>query len=95
MLAGERLHGDDTTVPVLATGRTKTGQLWVYVRDDRPFAGPAPPTALFHYYPDRKAEHPRRHPQGWHDILQADAYAGFNELYAPDRHPCPVTAAGC
>lgn len=49
VLAGERLHGDDTTVPVLATGRTTTGRLWVYVRDDRPFAGPAPPAALFHY----------------------------------------------
>ena len=95
MLAGERLHGDDTTVPVLATGRTKTGRLWVYVRDDRPFAGPAPPAALFHYSPDRKAEHPRRHLAGWQGILQADAYAGFNELYAQDRHPGPVTEAGC
>jgi len=95
VLAGERLHGDDTTVPVLATGRTTTGRLWVYVRDDRPFAGPAPPAALFHYSPDRKAEHPRRHLAGWQGILQADAYAGFNELYAPDRHPGPVTEAGC
>jgi len=95
VLAGERLHGDDTTVPVLATGRTTTGRLWVYVRDDRPFAGPAPPAALFHYSPDRKAEHPRRHLAGWQGILQADAYAGFNELYAPDRQPGPVTEAGC
>jgi hypothetical protein len=95
VLAGERLHGDDTTVPVLATGRTTIGRLWVYVRDDRPFAGPAPPAALFHYSPDRKAEHPRRHLYGWQGILQADAYAGFNELYAPDRHPGPVIAAGC
>ncbi|MFZ4851030.1 MAG: IS66 family transposase [Caldilinea sp.] len=95
VLAGERLHGDDTTVPVLATGRTTTGRLWVYVRDDRPFAGPAPPAALFHYSPDRKAEHPRRHLVGWQGILQADAYAGFNELYAPDRQPGSVIAAGC
>lgn len=95
VLAGERLHGDDTTVPVLATGRTTTGRLWVYVRDDRPFAGPAPPAALFHYSPDRKAEHPRRHLAGWQGILQADAYAGFNELYASDRQPGPVTEAGC
>jgi transposase len=95
VLAGERLHGDDTTVPVLATGRTTTGRLWVYVRDDRPFAGPAPPAALFHYSPDRKAEHPRRHLEGWQGILQADAYAGFNELYAPDRQPGSVIAAGC
>jgi hypothetical protein len=95
VLAGERLHSDDTTVPVLATGRTTTGRLWVYVRDDRPFAGPAPPAALLHYSPDRKAEHPRRHLQGWQGILQADAYAGFNELYAQDRQPGPVTEAGC
>ena len=95
VLAGERLHGDDTTVPVLATGRTTTGRLWVYVRDDRPFAGPAPPAALFHYSPDRKAEHPRRHLAGWQGVLQADAYAGFNELYAPDRQPGSVIAAGC
>ena len=95
VLAGERLHGDDTTVPVLATGRTTTGRLWVYVRDDRPFAGPAPPAALFHYSTDRKAEHPRRHLVGWQGILQADAYAGFNELYAPDRQPGSVIAAGC
>lgn len=95
VLAGERLHADDTTVPVLATGRTTTGRLWVYVRDDRPLAGPAPPAALFHYSPDRKAEHPRRHLTGWQGILQADAYAGFNELYAPDRQPGPVTEAGC
>ena len=95
VLAGERLHGDDTTVPVLATGRTTTGRLWVYVRDDRPFAGPAPPAALFHYSPDRKAEHPWRHLQGWRGILQADAYAGFNELYASDRQPGPVAEAGC
>jgi transposase len=95
VLAGERLHGDDTTVPVLATGRTTTGRLWVYVRDDRPFAGPAPPAAMFHYSPDRKAEHPRRHLAGWQGILQADAYAGFNELYAPDRQPGSVSEAGC
>ncbi len=60
VLAGERLHGDDTTVPVLATGRTATGRLWVYVRDDRPFAGPAPPAALFRYSPNRKAEQAQR-----------------------------------
>lgn len=95
VLAAERLHGDDTTVPVLASGRTTTGRLWVYVRDDRPFAGPAPPAALFHYSPDRKAEHPRRHLEGWCGILQADAYAGFNDLYATGRRPGPVTEAGC
>ena len=101
VLAAERLHDDDTTVPVpvpvpvLAAGGTTTGRLWVYVRDDRPFAGPAPPAALFQYSPDRKAEHSRRHLAGWQGILQADAYAGFNELYASDRQPGPVTEAGC
>jgi len=57
VMAAERLHGDDTTVPVLAKGKTTTGRLWAYVRDDRPFAGPAPPAALFHYSPDRRGEH--------------------------------------
>jgi transposase len=95
VLAGERLHGDDTTVPVLAKGKTITGRLWVYVRDDRPFGGPAPPAALFHYSPDRTAAHPNRHLAGWQGILQADAYAGYNDLYAPTRTPGPVIEAGC
>ena len=95
VLAGERLHGDDTTVPVLAKGKTITGRLWVYVRDDRPFGGPAPPAALFHYSPDRTAAHPNRHLAGWQGILQADAYAGYNDLYAPTRAPGPVVEAGC
>jgi hypothetical protein len=95
VLAAARLHGDDTTVPVLAKGKTTTGRLWTYVRDDRPFAGPAPPAALFHYSRDRTAEHPRRHLAGYAGILQADAYAGFNDLYAPGRVPGPITEAGC
>jgi transposase len=80
VLAAARLHGDDTTVPVLARGRTVTGRLWTYVRDDRPFAGPAPPAAMFRYSRDRTGEHPQRHLAGNQGILQADAYAGFNEL---------------
>jgi transposase len=95
VLAAARLHGDDTTVPVLAKGKTITGRLWTYVRDDRPFAGPAPPATLFHYSRDRTAEHPRRHLAGYAGILQADAYAGFNDLYAPGREPGPITEAGC
>jgi transposase len=95
VLAAERLHGDDTTVPVLAKGKTTTGRLWVYVRDDRPFAGPAPPAAIFHYAPDRKAIHPNLHLAGWQGILQADAYAGYNDLYAGTRTPGPVIEAGC
>ena len=95
VLASERLHGDDTTVPVLARGKTTIGRLWTYVRDDRPFAGPAPPAALFHYSPDRRGEHPQRHPAAYAGILQADAYAGFGELYHPARKIGPVTEAGC
>jgi transposase len=95
VMAAERLHGDDTTVPVQAKGRTTTGRLWTYVRDDKPFAGPAPPAALFHYSPDRTAQHPNRHLAGWSGILQADAYAGFNDLYRPGRKPGPVTEAAC
>ena len=81
MLAAERLHGDDTTVPILAKGKTDTGRVWVYVRDDRPFGGPAPPAALFHYSRDRSGEHPERHLGSFTGILQADAYAGYNGLY--------------
>jgi hypothetical protein len=83
------------TGPVLAKARTITGRLWTYVRDDRPFSGPAPPAALFHYSPDRGGEHPKRHLAGWSGILQADAYAGFNDLYAPARLPGPVKEAAC
>ncbi len=95
VLAAERLHGDDTTVPVLAKGRTITGRLWTYVRDDRPFGGPVPPAALFLYSPDRGGEHPKRHLADWSGILQADAYAGFADLYAPTRVPGPVREAAC
>ena len=95
VMAAARLHGDDTTVPVLAKGKTVTGRLWTYVRDDRPFGGPAPPAAIFHYSRDRTGEHPNRHLAGWQGILQADAYAGFNDLYAPERKPGPITEAAC
>ena len=95
VLAAERLHGDDTTVPVLAKGRTDTGRLWVYVRDDGPFAGPAPPGAVFYYSRDRRAEHPLAHLQHWTGILQADAYGGYGDLYAPERRPAPILEASC
>src|SRR3546814_9708350 len=74
VLAAERLHGDDTTVPVLAKTKTDTGRIWTYVRDDRPFGGPAPPAAIFHYSRDRRGEYPVGHLRGWRGILQADAY---------------------
>ena len=95
VLAGERVHGDDTTVPVLAKGKTDTGRLWVYVRDDAPFGGPAPPAALFHYSRDRRGEHPRAHLASWAGILQADAYGGYGELYRDGRQPGPILEAGC
>jgi transposase len=95
VLAAARIHGDDTPVPVLAPGKTRTGRLWTYVRDDRPFAGPAPPAAVFFYSPDRRGEHAERHLAGFNGILQADAYAGFNRLYDGTRRPGPVTEAAC
>src|SRR5689334_19128634 len=95
VFAAARLHGDDTTVPVLATGRTRTGYLWGYVRDDRPFGGPDPPAVAFFYSPDRKGEHPERHLAGFAGILQADAYAGFDRLYAAERGPGPILEAAC
>jgi transposase len=95
VFAGERVHGDDTTVPVLAKLKTRTGRIWTYVRDDRPFGGKAPSAAVFFYSPDRASIHPERHLAGYAGILQADAYAGFNALYAADRKPAPVTQAGC
>lgn len=95
VLAAKRLHGDDTTVPVMAKGKTDTARLWVYVRDDRPFAGADPPAALFHYSRDRRGEHPRTHLASWAGILQADAYGGYGELYREGREPAPVREAGC
>ena len=95
VLAGARLHGDDTTVPVLAKGRTVTGRLWAYVRDDGPFGGPDPPAALFHYSRDRSGEHPARHLSGYGGILQADAFGGYNRLSDAGREPGPVIPAFC
>lgn len=95
VLAAERLHGDDTTVPLLARGGTKTARLWTYVRDDRPFSGTAPPAVVFKFSRDRAGEHPLGHLKGWQGILQADAYAGYNQLYQGDRKPGPVLPALC
>ena len=83
VLATGKLHADDTTVPVLApgTGKTKTGRLWAYVRDDRPAGDTAAPAVWFAYSPDRQGEHPEKHLQGFQGTLQADGYAGFNYLY--------------
>jgi transposase len=95
VFAAERIHGDDTPVPVLAKIKTRTGRLWTYVRDDRPFGGPDPPAAVFFYSADRAGIHPEQHLAGYSGILQADAYAGFNTVYKPDRKPGPITEAAC
>ena len=90
-MAAERLHADDTTVPVLAKAKTVTGRLWTHVRDDRPFGGRAPPAAIFRYSRDRCGEHPLAHLEGYAGIIQADAYAGYNGLLkaGADREPLP------
>jgi hypothetical protein len=95
VFAAERLHGDDTTVPVLAKGKTDTGRLWTYVRDDRPFAGPAPPAAMFYYSRDRAGEHPQAHLASYAGLFQADAYGGYGKVYEPDRKPGPILEAAC
>ncbi|WP_312015681.1 IS66 family transposase [Bradyrhizobium liaoningense] len=95
VLAAERLHGDDTTIPILAKGKTVKGHIWTYVRDDRPFGSRAPPAALYYASRDRRHEHPVWHLRDFAGILQADAYNGYNELYAPSRLPGPITSAPC
>jgi transposase len=83
VMSASKLHADDTPVPVLApgNGKTKTGRLWTYVRDDRPWGDVTAPAVWFTYSPDRKGEHPRQHLKNYRGALQADAYAGFNHLY--------------
>lgn len=95
VFAAERIHADDTTVPVLAKGKTRTGRLWTYVRDDRPFGGCDPPAAIFFYSPDRGGKHPEQHLAGYAGLMQADAYAGFNRLYGAGRKPGPIIEAAC
>ena len=79
VFAAQKLHADDTPIQVLApgTGKTKTGRLWVYARDDRPSGGTSPPAVWFRYSPDRKGIHPQTHLKPYRGILQADAYAGY------------------
>ena len=82
-------------VPVQAKGKTRTGRLWAYVRDDQPFGGLDPPAAAFFYSPDRGGEHPERHLASYSGLMQADAYSGFNRLYDPSRKPGPIIEASC
>jgi transposase len=98
VMAAEKLHVDDTPVPVLApgTGKTKTGRLWVYLRDERPFGGRAPPAVVYRYSPDRKAAHPRAQLADFHGFLQADGYSGFGPLYqSANGQPPTVTEIAC
>ena len=98
VLRADKIHGDDTPIRVLGGkgSKAKTGRLWVYVRDDRPHRGSnaaatAPPAVWFQYSADRKGEHPARHLKGWRGILQADAFAGYNQLYEDGR----IVEAAC
>jgi transposase len=95
VFAAERIHAYDTTVPVLAKGKTRVGPLWTYVRDDRSFAGPDPPAAVFFYSRDRGGEHRDRHLAGYVGLMQADAYAGFTKLYETNRKGGPIVEAAC
>jgi transposase len=95
VLTAGRLHGDDTTVPVLAKLKTDTGRIWTYVRDDRPFGGADPPAAVFYYSRDRRGEHPQGHLANYAGILQADAYAGYNALFDGRREQAPLIRALC
>ncbi|MCZ8271585.1 MAG: IS66 family transposase, partial [Beijerinckiaceae bacterium] len=99
VFAADRLHGDDTPVPVLEPGKgsTKTGRLWTYLRDGRPWADLAPPAVCYVYSPDRKGEHPRSHLATFRGVLHADGYAGFRELYEPRKlgEPALIREAAC
>jgi len=83
VFAAERLHGDDTTVPVLAKGKTDTGRCWVYVRDDRPFGGQDPPAAMFYYSRDRAGEHAQAQLADYTGLFQADAFGGYTSCTRP------------
>ena len=93
--AMRRIHTDDTTVPVLAKNQCTTGRLWTYVRDDAPFGGKAAPAALYHYSPDRGGAHPEKHLARYSGLMQADAYSGYNRLYAAGRQPGLIIEAAC
>ena len=95
VFSASRLFGDDTTVPVLAKGKTQTGRIWVYVSDDRPFGGRDPPAVVFYYSRDRRGEHPRSHLSKWSGLFQADAFGGYDALYDPGRKPGPIRHAAC
>jgi transposase len=91
----ERIHADDTPVPVLAKGKTRTGRLWTVVRDDRPFGGADPPAAAYFYSSDRSGVHPQTWLAAFTGIMQADAFSGFGKLYRPGRKAGEIVEAAC
>jgi transposase len=95
VMSAERIHADDTTVPVLAKMKAVVGRIWTYVRDDRPFGGSDPPAALFYYSRNRAGEHPQGHLAGYIGLMQADAFNGYNDLYRANRKPAPILEAAC
>jgi transposase len=98
VMAGTVIHADDTPVPVLApgNGKTKTGRLWIYLRDERQHAGPAPPAVVYRYTPDRKGERCREHLAPFSGHLHADGYAGFAELYeSAEGKPANIIEVAC
>lgn len=99
VFAGDRLHGDDTPIPVLEPGKgsTKTGRLWTYVRDGRPWGDERPPAVCYFYSPDRKGDHPKQHLKDFTGVLHADGYAGFKALYEPGKpgEPPLIVGAAC
>lgn len=97
VMASVKIHADDTPVPVLVpgSGKTKTGRLWIYLRDNRRWSSSDRPAALYRYSPDRKGERLRDHLSTFSGFLQADAYAGFDRLYEPDRIPGQITPVAC
>ena len=103
VFSGTHIHGDDTIVKVLAPdlGKTKTGRIWTYVRDERPCGDPSPPAACYFYSPDRTGERPREHLKTFTGVLHADAYSGYDALYKPTENQtgspsaARITEAAC
>ena len=95
VFAAERLHGDDTTIPIQAKGKCVTGRIWTYIRDDQPFGGTAPPAAIYYASSDRRGEHPQKHLAGYGGILQSDCYNGFEPIAVAATKEVPITFAFC
>src|SRR3954470_10896177 len=95
VFVAERLHGDDTTIPIRAKSQCTTGRIWTYVRDDQPFGGPAPPAAVYYASSDRRGEHPQKHLAGYGGLLQSDCYNGFEPISVAEQKAVPLTFAFC